>query len=106
MKRRIIDNRMEITVVFGNLTIANSILLTTEGVFVNGNHFTSLFDAFSGILVMFMQQIRLLYLYHFVVVFTIEIVACVIIAVLRVTWGTIWLLPMGVAKLLSSHSTM
>ena len=62
MKQRYLQNRMEITVIFGNLTIANSILLTVDGVYVNGKQFIALFDAFSGILDMFMQQIRLLYL--------------------------------------------
>ena len=62
MKQRYLQNRMEITVIFGNLTIANSILLTVDGVYVNGTQFISLFDVFSGILELFMQQIRLLYL--------------------------------------------
>ena len=63
MKYKYYQNKVEIKVTFSTLSIPNFVEITTDGVYVNGNRYISLFDTFSAILVMFMQQIRLLYLY-------------------------------------------
>lgn len=63
-KYRYFTNKLEIEVLFSTLAIANFIEVTPDGVYVNGARYVSLFDAFSGILAMFMQQIRLLYMYR------------------------------------------
>lgn len=63
MKYRYVKQKVEIEVIFSTIAIANVIIISSQGVFINGIEYHSLFNAFSGILAMFMQQIRLLYLY-------------------------------------------
>lgn len=62
MKYRYINQKVEVEVIFSTIAISNIIIISSQGVYVNGIEYHSLFDAFSGILAMFMQQIRLLYL--------------------------------------------
>ena len=63
MKYHYVNQKAEIEVIFSTIAIANIIIISSQGVFINGIEYHSLFSAFSGILAMFMQQIRLLYLY-------------------------------------------
>lgn len=63
MKYHYVNQKTEIEVIFSTIAIANIIIISSQGVFINGIEYHSLFSAFSGILAMFMQQIRLLYLY-------------------------------------------
>ena len=63
MKYHYVNQKAEIEVIFSTIAIANIIIISSQGVFINGIEYHSLFNAFSGILAMFMQQIRLLYLY-------------------------------------------
>ena len=52
----------EIEFAFSALNISNIVVLSEDCVYVNGDQYTGLFDAFSGVLRAFMVQIRLLYL--------------------------------------------
>ena len=62
IKRSRMNDLYTITVIFKTFGISNFICVSPDGVTVNGKEYLSLFEAFSGVLCFFMQDIRLLYL--------------------------------------------
>ena len=86
IKRSRMNDLYTITVIFKTFGISNFICVSPDGVTVNGKEYSSLFEAFSGVLCFFMQDIRLLYLLRLSSVLTVEMRVC------NRSWGStlIW----------------
>lgn len=76
IKRSRMNDLYKITVIFKTFGISNFICVSPDGVTVNGKEYLSLFEAFSGVLCFFMQDIRLLYLLRWGSVLTVEMRVC------------------------------